>query len=101
MQPKSDETIIEIGPGRGALTGRLLETGARVVAIEFDRALIPQLREQFAGSANFTLIEADALTVDFCRLVATRPRGSRSREPSVQHRDGDSPATNRTTRLHH
>lgn len=69
VQPKSDETIIEIGPGRGALTGRLLETGARVVAIEFDRDLIPQLREQFTDSSNFTLIEADALTVDFCRLV--------------------------------
>ena len=48
VQPKSDETIIEIGPGRGALTERLVETGARVVAIEFDRDLIPQLREQFA-----------------------------------------------------
>ena len=69
VQPKSDETIIEIGPGRGALTGRLLETGARVVAIEFDRDLISQLREQFAGYSNFTLIEADALSVDFCRLV--------------------------------
>ncbi|MGZ5482850.1 MAG: 16S rRNA (adenine(1518)-N(6)/adenine(1519)-N(6))-dimethyltransferase RsmA [Pyrinomonadaceae bacterium] len=69
VQPKSDETIIEIGPGRGALTGRLLATGARVVAIEFDRDLIPRLREQFTDSSNFTLIEADALTVDFCRLV--------------------------------
>jgi 16S rRNA (adenine1518-N6/adenine1519-N6)-dimethyltransferase len=69
VQPKSDDTIIEIGPGRGALTGRLLETGARVIAIEFDRDLIPQLREQFPDSSNFTLIEADALAVDFCRLV--------------------------------
>jgi 16S rRNA (adenine1518-N6/adenine1519-N6)-dimethyltransferase len=69
VQPKFDETIIEIGPGRGALTGRLLETGAHVIAIEFDRDLISQLREQFAGYSNFTLIEADALSVDFCRLV--------------------------------
>ena len=69
VQPQSAETIIEIGPGRGALTGRLLETGARVIAIEFDRDLAPQLREQFADYANFNLIEADALTADFCRLV--------------------------------
>ena len=75
VQPKSDETIIEIGPGRGALTERLLETGARVIAIEFDRDLILQLREQFTDSSNFTLIEADALTVDFCRLV--RPATAR------------------------
>src|SRR5688500_5578141 len=73
VQPKSDETIIEIGPGRGALTGRLLETGARVIAIEFDRDLIPQLREQFTHFSKFTLIEADALTVDFCRLVQPAP----------------------------
>ena len=69
VQPKSDETIIEIGPGRGALTARLIGTGARVIAIEFDRDLIPQLREQFTAYSNFNLIEADALTVDFCRLV--------------------------------
>jgi 16S rRNA (adenine1518-N6/adenine1519-N6)-dimethyltransferase len=69
VQPKSDETIIEIGPGRGALTARLLESGAQVIAIEFDRDLVPKLRQQFAGYSNFTLIEADALTVDFCRLV--------------------------------
>ena len=70
VEPKSDETIIEIGPGRGALTARLLETCARVIAIEFDRDLVPQLREQFRDYANFTLIEADALAVDYCRLVA-------------------------------
>jgi 16S rRNA (adenine1518-N6/adenine1519-N6)-dimethyltransferase len=69
VQPKSDETIIEIGPGRGALTARLLNTGARVIAIEFDRDLVPQLRKQFTDSENFNLIEADALTADFCRLV--------------------------------
>lgn len=69
VQPKRDETIIEIGPGRGALTARLLESGARVIAIEFDRDLVPKLREQFGGYSNFNLIKADALAVDFCPLV--------------------------------
>jgi 16S rRNA (adenine1518-N6/adenine1519-N6)-dimethyltransferase len=73
VQPKSDETIIEIGPGRGALTAGLLKSGARVVAIEFDRDLVPPLREQFIDSSNLTLIEADALTVDFGRLVPPAP----------------------------
>jgi len=73
VQPRSDETIVEIGPGRGALTARLLATGARVIAIEFDRDLVPQLREQFRNSANFNLIEGDALIVDFCRLVQPAP----------------------------
>ena len=73
VQPKSDGTIIEIGPGRGALTVRLLETGARVIAIEFDRDLVPKLHQQLAGYSNLTLIEADALTVDFCELVQPAP----------------------------
>src|ERR1700682_5449205 len=58
VAPRSDETIIEIGAGRGALTSRLLETTGRVVAIEFDRELIPSLREKFSGAANLKLIEA-------------------------------------------
>ena len=69
IYPQSHETIVEIGPGRGALTSRLIEKAGRVIAIEFDRDLIPQLRDQFYGSANFQIIEADALTVDFCDVA--------------------------------
>ena len=69
VSPRPDETIVEIGPGRGALTARLVETSGRLVAIEFDRELVPQLRAQFAGSSNLTLVEADALTVDFCQVI--------------------------------
>jgi len=43
------EAIVEIGPGKGALTKELLSTGARVVAIEKDEALAARLEEQFAG----------------------------------------------------
>ena len=45
LAPTSDETIIEIGPGRGALTSQLLEKAGLVVAVEFDRNLIPLLQE--------------------------------------------------------
>jgi 16S rRNA (adenine1518-N6/adenine1519-N6)-dimethyltransferase len=69
VRPQPDETIIEIGPGRGALTKRLAQTGARVVAIEFDRDLAPRLRDEFRDHANFQLAEADALQVDFCELI--------------------------------
>lgn len=69
IQPAVDETIIEIGPGRGVLTSRLLEKAGRVVAIEFDRDLVPRLRDLFGESANLTLIEDDALTVDFCKAI--------------------------------
>ena len=69
VDPRSPETIIEIGPGRGALTAKLVAAAGRVVAIEFDRQLVPQLREQFSNS-RFQLIEADALTVNFCEIIA-------------------------------
>ncbi len=69
VSPRADETIMEIGPGRGALTSRLLERAGRLVAIEFDRDLVPSLREKFAGAANLELIEADALTTDFCAVI--------------------------------
>jgi len=70
VTPRADETIIEIGAGRGALTSRLLETSGHVVAIEFDRDLIPSLRAQFSGKANLELLEADALSTDFCAAIA-------------------------------
>jgi 16S rRNA (adenine1518-N6/adenine1519-N6)-dimethyltransferase len=69
VNPQPHETIIEIGPGRGALTKRLVQSGARVVAVEFDRDLAPQLRDEFRDHANFQLVEADALEVDFCDVI--------------------------------
>jgi 16S rRNA (adenine1518-N6/adenine1519-N6)-dimethyltransferase len=68
--PRAGESIIEIGPGRGALTSRLLETGAQLFAIEFDRDLVPLLEEKFKARQNFNLIEGDALVVDLCDVVA-------------------------------
>ncbi len=59
-----NDTILEIGPGRGFLTKALLETEAEVVALEKDSDLIPVLAEQFAAFPNFTLIEGDALTYE-------------------------------------
>ncbi len=70
------DTVVEIGPGDGALTQRLLERSPRVLAIEFDRDLIGLLNDRFAGSGNFSLIHGDALTVDFRDLVTDRPSAS-------------------------
>ncbi len=66
---QADEKVIEIGPGRGALTEKLLDSGAQVVAIELDRNLIPHLQKEFAKYQNFKLFEADALKIDFEALV--------------------------------
>ena len=69
VDPQTDQTIIEIGPGRGALTSRLVEKTGRVIAVEFDRDLVAQLRAQFAGSPNLQVVEADALKIDFCKAI--------------------------------
>ena len=53
LNPQSEETIIEIGPGTGALTAALLERAGRVVAVEFDENLEPLLRERFADRRDF------------------------------------------------
>jgi 16S rRNA (adenine1518-N6/adenine1519-N6)-dimethyltransferase len=74
VSPRADETIIEIGPGRGALTSRLLAKTGRVVAIEFDRDLLPSLREKFSSASNLVLIEADALATDFCAAIEPAKR---------------------------
>jgi 16S rRNA (adenine1518-N6/adenine1519-N6)-dimethyltransferase len=69
LAPASDETIVEIGPGAGALTAELIERAGRVIAVEFDNKLEPLLIEQFGGFSNFKLVMADALTTDFCREI--------------------------------
>lgn len=82
LSPTSDETVIEIGPGTGALTSLLVERAGNVVAVEFDKKLIPLLQERFGTLNNFKLVQADALNIDFCselptnssaRLVANLP----------------------------
>lgn len=69
VAPQPDETIIEIGPGHGALTDLLVASQARIIAIELDRDLIPDLTAGFADASNFQLIAADALTVNFSELI--------------------------------
>jgi len=64
VDPSTTDTIIEIGPGRGALTERLVGSGAEVIAIELDRNLVPYLRETFASRSNVQVVEGDALDVN-------------------------------------
>jgi 16S rRNA (adenine1518-N6/adenine1519-N6)-dimethyltransferase len=69
VSPTHQETIVEIGPGKGALTFELAQTAGRVIAIELDRNLVPHLRENLSSFTNFTLIEGDALVTDFCATI--------------------------------
>lgn len=64
----SDGRVLEIGPGRGILTERLVDQAGEVVAVELDRDLASGLRVQFFNKPNFRLVEADILECDIREL---------------------------------
>ena len=64
-----DDLIIEIGPGVGSLTAKLLQKAGNVVSIELDNDLIPILQNELSQEQNFTLIHKDALKVDFNEII--------------------------------
>jgi 16S rRNA (adenine1518-N6/adenine1519-N6)-dimethyltransferase len=55
------DVVVEVGPGRGALTEALVERGLHVVAVELDRDLIRGLRERFAATPDVRVVEGDVL----------------------------------------
>jgi 16S rRNA (adenine1518-N6/adenine1519-N6)-dimethyltransferase len=59
--------VIEIGPGRGALTEKLLHRAGRVVAIELDPYLVEFLRRKFAGEPRLEIVHQDVLEADLAR----------------------------------
>lgn len=68
------DTVIEVGPGPGGLTRALLETGAKVVAVEKDSRFLPLLGELAdAADGRLTLIEGDALRADMAALADGGP----------------------------
>ncbi len=69
LNPQKGETIIEIGPGRGALTEKILQSGVNLTAIELDRDLIPVLQKQFSNCENFQLLSDDALKIDYSKFT--------------------------------
>ncbi|MEO6864024.1 MAG: 16S rRNA (adenine(1518)-N(6)/adenine(1519)-N(6))-dimethyltransferase RsmA [Gemmatimonadaceae bacterium] len=64
LGPTTSDTVLEIGPGRGALTDILAARAGRVVAVELDRALAGLLRERFATTPSVQIVEADILKTD-------------------------------------
>lgn len=62
--PERTDTLLEIGPGKGVLTSRLIRHIGELVAIEKDARLIEPLREQFANTPNISIHEGDVLELD-------------------------------------
>ena len=73
----SQSTVLEIGPGRGALTSLLVRRARRVIAVETDRVLAAQLRMHFSLVPNIEIIEGDILAVDFNTLFGPKPGSTR------------------------
>jgi len=73
----SQSTVLEIGPGRGALTSMLGRRARRVIAVEADRVLAAQLRMKFSLVPNLEIIEGDILAVDLNTLFGPKPGSTR------------------------
>ena len=69
----SQNTVLEIGPGRGVLTSLLAKRVRRLIAVELDRVLAAQLRLRFGMFSNVEVIEADILSIDFDSLFGPKP----------------------------
>ena len=78
----SQSTVLEIGPGRGALTSLLAKRARRLIAIELDRVLAAQLRMNFSLATNVEIIEADILAVDLDTIFGPKPGSTR---PGLNH----------------
>lgn len=66
----SRDTVLEVGPGIGTLTQGLAESGAKVVAVELDKRLLPVLDTTLEGYDNVRIVSGDILQVDIMREVA-------------------------------
>jgi len=69
----SQDTVLEIGPGRGAITELLAQRSRRLIAVELDRVLAAQLRMKFATQPNVEIIEGDILKIELDTVFGPKP----------------------------
>lgn len=71
--PVAGDLLIEIGPGHGAITTPLLDSGAELMVVEIDRDLAMALQQRYSQQPLLTIRQADALQTDFGELAGGRP----------------------------
>jgi 16S rRNA (adenine1518-N6/adenine1519-N6)-dimethyltransferase len=76
VRPTAADLVVEIGPGEGALTGRLASAAGRFIALEVDAALAARLAARITPSSSVDVRHADALAFDWTSLPALRPHGA-------------------------
>lgn len=69
IHPQLEDRLVEIGPGKGAITALLADECSHLSVIELDRDLVPWLKVKFEQHPDFQLFQADALSFDFAQLV--------------------------------
>ena len=69
LAPGPSDTVVEIGPGRGALTNLLSPRCGRLIALEIDRDLVRHLREKYADQPHVEIVEGDALETSWGALA--------------------------------
>ncbi len=78
----SDATVVEIGPGRAAITDHLAKRAKRLIAVEIDRVLAAQLRLRYSRLENVEILEADILAVELSTVLAQRVGPLRDLRPT-------------------
>lgn len=73
LEPRPDDTIVEVGPGTGALSEHLAGRVRRLVLVEYDSRLAGYLRERFAGVPGVEVHHADGAQFDTRPLFAAQP----------------------------
>ena len=71
INPQNGQHLVEIGPGRAALTKPLLDSCDQLDVIELDRDLVPLLKAKFADYKHLTIHQADTLTLDYISLITS------------------------------
>lgn len=74
INPRSDDLMVEIGPGLGVLTSQILPRLKKLHAIEFDRDLIPKLKQACESLGELIIHQADVLKFDFAKLIAGKQK---------------------------
>lgn len=78
-----EDLIIEIGPGLGTLTCKLLEKAKKVIAIELDKRMIEILKERFSLYSNFEIINEDVLKVNLKELIEKEKTENKIKEVKI------------------
>lgn len=82
-QIQEDDLVIEIGPGLGTLTKRLLEKAGKVVCIELDKKMVDILKDRFVLYENFELLNEDILKVNLKNLIEEQKENGKIQQVKI------------------